>query len=81
MESITTTEEEYHNIRNELLELSSMPHIGEPDMILAEGEQWKSDVELPRKLLPGVPQYLSEHEMLAELATFFHLVSEGNVNI
>ena len=45
MKSITTTKEEYHNILNELLEFSSMPDIGEPDMILANGEQWKSDVE------------------------------------
>ena len=35
MESITTTKEEYHNILNELLELPSMPDIGEPGVILA----------------------------------------------
>ena len=44
------------NILNELPELPSMPDIGEPDVILADGEQWKSDIELPRKLLPWVPQ-------------------------
>ena len=44
MESITTTKEEYHNILNEL-ELPSMPDIGEPGVILAWWEQWKSDLE------------------------------------
>ena len=43
MESITTTKEEY--ILNELLELPSMPDIGEPGVILAWWEQWKSDLE------------------------------------
>ena len=33
------------------------------------------------KLLPGVAQYLSKHDKLAELVAFFHLVSEGNVNV
>ena len=33
----------YLNILNELLELPSMQDIGEPDVILADGEQWKSD--------------------------------------
>ena len=46
MESITTTKEEYHNILNELLELPSMPDIGEPRVMLAAWwEQWKSDLE------------------------------------
>ena len=45
MESIITTKEEYPNILNELLELSSMPDIGEPDVMLADGEQWKSDTK------------------------------------
>ena len=45
MESITTTKEKYHNFLKELLELSSTPDIGEPDVILAGGEQWKSDIE------------------------------------
>ena len=45
MESVTTTKEEYHNTLNELFELPSMPDIGEPDVILADGEQRKSDVE------------------------------------
>ena len=56
MEKYYDIKEEYLNILNELLELSSMPGIGEPDMILADGEQWNSDIELLRKLLPGVPQ-------------------------
>ena len=38
MESITATEDEYHNILNKLLELPFMPDIGEPDVILAGGE-------------------------------------------
>ena len=42
----TTTKEEYHNILNELLELPSMPDIGEPGVMLAAWwEQWKSDLE------------------------------------
>ena len=45
LESITTIKEGYHNILNELLELPTMPDIGEPDVILADGEQWKPDVE------------------------------------
>ena len=45
MESIITTMEEYHYILNELLEFPSMPDIGEPDVILAEGKQWKCDIE------------------------------------
>ena len=45
MESTTISKEEYHNILDELLEFPPMPDIGEPDMILADGEQWKSDVE------------------------------------
>ena len=45
MESITTTKEEYLNNLNDLMELPSMPDIGEPDVILADGEQWKSDIE------------------------------------
>ena len=44
MESITTTKEEYHNILNELLKLTSIPDIGEPDAILAGGKQLISDV-------------------------------------
>ena len=34
-----------------------MPDISEPDVILADGEQWKSDIELLRKLLTGVHQW------------------------
>ena len=45
MGSITTTKEEYLNILPELLELPSMPDIVDPDVILADGKQWKSDVE------------------------------------
>ena len=48
--------EKYLNILNELPELPSMPDIGEPGVILVDVEQWKSDIELLRKLLPGVPQ-------------------------
>ena len=55
MENHYDTKEEYLNILNELPELPSMPGIGEPDVILAVGEQWNSDIELLRKLLPGVP--------------------------
>ena len=40
-----TTKEEYLNILNEWVELPSMPDIGEPNVILADGEQWKSDIE------------------------------------
>ena len=43
--NITINKEEYLNILKKLLELPSMPDIGEPDMILADGKQWKSDVE------------------------------------
>ena len=50
----------YYDIKeeylNELPELPSLPDIGEPDVILADGEQWKSYIDLLRKLLPGVPQ-------------------------
>ena len=68
----------YLNILNEL---PSIPDIGEPDVLLADGEQWKSDTEELGKLLPGVTQYLSKHEKLPELVAFFHLVSEGKANI
>ena len=51
MEKYYDIKEEYLNILNELPELPSMPDIGEPDVILADGEQWKSDIELLRKLL------------------------------
>ena len=78
METYYDIKEEYLNILNELPKLPSMPDIGEPDVILAGGERWKSGIELPRKLLPWV---LSEHEKLAELVAFFHLVPEGNVNV
>ena len=43
--SIITNKKEYLNILNELLELPSMPDIVELDVILADGEQWKSDIE------------------------------------
>ena len=33
-----------------------MPGIGEPEVILADGEQWNSNIELLRKLPTGVPQ-------------------------
>ena len=36
---------------------------------------------LAQKTIPRITLYLSEHEMLAELATFFHLASEGNVGL
>ena len=52
MEKYYHIKEEYHNIPNELPELPSMPDIGEPDVILADGERWKSDIEWLRKLLP-----------------------------
>ena len=45
MENNTTTKEQYHHMLNELLEFPPMPEIGEPDMILADGEQWKSDFD------------------------------------
>ena len=48
MESITTTTEEYLNILNKLLELvpsMSAINVGEADMILADGELWKSDIK------------------------------------
>ena len=44
-ESIITTKEDYLNILNEALELQSMPDIGVPDVILADGEQWRYEVE------------------------------------
>ena len=56
MEKYYDIKEEYLNILNILPELPSMPDIGEPDVILADGEQWKSDIKLLRKLLPGVAQ-------------------------
>ena len=56
MEKYYDIKEEYLNILHEIPELPSMPGIGEPDVILADGEQWNSDIELLRKLLPGVPQ-------------------------
>ena len=56
MEKYYDIKEKYLNILNELPELPSMLDIGEPDVILADREQWKSDIELLRKLLPGVPQ-------------------------
>ena len=48
MESFTTTSEGYLNILNELLELvpsMSAINVSEADMLLADGGQWKSDVE------------------------------------
>ena len=48
MESITTTTEEFLNILNELLKLvpsMSAINVSEADMILADREQWKSDIE------------------------------------
>ena len=45
MEKYYHVKEDYLNILNELPELPSMPNIGEPDVILADGEQWKSDIE------------------------------------
>ena len=80
MESVTKTKEAYHIILNALLEFPSMPDTGEPGVILADGEQRKSDTEWLGKLLAGVIQYLSEYEKL-ELVTFFHFVFEGDVNI
>ena len=81
MGSITITKEDYHNIPKELLESPSTPDIDEPDVILGDAKQWKSDVEQLTKLLPGVTQHLSEHEKLAALVTFFFLlVSEGIMN-
>ena len=56
MEKYYDIKEEYLNILNELPELPSVPDIGEPDVISADGGQWKSDIELLRKLLPWVPQ-------------------------
>ena len=41
MEKYYHLKEEHLNILNELPELPSMPDIGEPDVILADGEQWK----------------------------------------
>ena len=38
MEKYYHVKEEYLNILNELPELPSMPDIGEPDVILANGE-------------------------------------------
>ena len=45
MESVTIIKEMYLSITKDVLELPSMPYIGEPDVILADGKQWKSDVE------------------------------------
>ena len=45
MEKYYQVKGEYQNILNELPELPSMPDIGEPDVILADGEQWKSDIK------------------------------------
>ena len=53
----------------------------EADVILADGELWKPPVEQLQKLSPGVTQYLSELEKLAELFSFFHPVSKNNVNM
>ena len=41
----TTTKKAHLNILNELLELPSKANIVGPNVILADGEQWKSDVE------------------------------------
>ena len=46
MEKYYHVKEEYLNILHELPELPSMPDIGEPDVILTDGEQWKSDIPL-----------------------------------
>ena len=48
MEKYYHVKEEYLNILNELPELPElpfMPDIGEPHMILADGEHWKSDIQ------------------------------------
>ena len=43
MEKYYHVKEDYPNILKALPEF--MPDIGEPDVILADGEQWKSDIE------------------------------------
>ena len=78
MECITTTKGDYRNIPDKLLELPYSADTDERDVILADGEQWKSDVGQPRELLAGTPQCLNEQEKLEELVTLFHLVSGGN---
>ena len=45
MERYYHVKDDYLIILNELPELPSMPDIGEPGVILADGEQWKSDIE------------------------------------
>ena len=45
MEKYYHVKEEYINVLNQLPELPSMPDIGEPDAILADEEQWKSNIE------------------------------------
>ena len=42
---IITTKEAYLNILNEWVELPPMADIVELDVIVADGEQWKSDIE------------------------------------
>ena len=54
------------------MELPSIPDTDEPDVILADCQQWKSDDEQLTNLL---------HDKFAELVTFFHLVPQANVNI
>ena len=45
MEKYYHVKEEYVNILHMKPQLPSMPDIGEPDVILADGEQWKSDIK------------------------------------
>ena len=45
MEKYYHVKEDYLNTLNELPELPSMPDIGEHHVILADGGQWKSDIE------------------------------------
>ena len=56
---------------NEWMELPFTPDTDEPDVILADCEQWKSDDErLPNPL----------HHKFAELVAFFRFVPQDNIN-
>ena len=56
---------------NEWMELPFIPDTDEPDVILADCEQWKSDDEQLPDLL---------HHKFAELFTFFRFVPQDNIN-
>ena len=78
MEKYYDIKEEYLNILNESPELPSMPDIGEPDVIWLMGKNENLTLSCSENYSQ---EYLSKHKMLAELIAFFHLVSEGSVNV